>query len=89
MPLTVGRSTRTVPAAIRRALVVRDRGCRFPGCDRPPAWADAHHLVHWADGGETDLENLVLLCRPHHRIVHEQGWTLGRDDGGDFVVAPP
>jgi hypothetical protein len=45
--------------------------------------------VHWADGGETALENLVLLCRPHHRIVHEQGWTLGRDDGGDFVVAPP
>jgi Domain of unknown function (DUF222)/HNH endonuclease len=89
MPLTVGRSTRTVPAAIRRALVVRDRGCRFPGCDRPPAWADAHHLVHWADGGETALENLVLLCRPHHRIVHEQGWILGRDDGGDFVVAPP
>lgn len=89
MPMTVGRATRTVPPSIRRALVVRDRGCRFPGCDRPPAWTDGHHLVHWADGGETALENLVLLCRPHHRLVHEQGWTLRRDDDGELVAAPP
>ena len=88
MPLTVGRATRTVPPSIRRALVVRDRGCRFPGCDRPPAWTDGHHLVHWADGGQTALENLVL-CRPHHRLVHEQRWTLRRDDGGEIVAAPP
>jgi len=89
MPLTVGRATRTVPSSIRRALLVRDRGCRFPGCDRPPTWTDGHHLVHWADGGETALENLVLLCRPHHRLVHEQGWTLRRDDNGEIVAAPP
>jgi len=89
MPMTVGRATRTVPPSIRRALVVRDRGCRFPGCDRPPAWTDGHHLVHWADGGETALENLVLLCRPHHRLVHEQGWTLRRNDDGELVAAPP
>jgi hypothetical protein len=89
MPLTVGRATRTVPPSVRRALVVRDRGCRFPGCDRPPAWTDGHHLVHWADGGETALENLVLLCRPHHRLVHEQGWTLRRGDDGEIVAAPP
>jgi hypothetical protein len=89
MPMTVGRATRTVPSSIRRALQVRDRGCRFPGCDRPPTWTDGHHLVHWADGGETALDNLVLLCRPHHRLVHEQGWTLRRDGDGEIVAAPP
>jgi Domain of unknown function (DUF222)/HNH endonuclease len=88
-PLSVGRATRTIPPSIRRALAVRDRGCRFPSCDRPPAWSDGHHLVHWADGGETALENLVLLCRPHHRLVHEEGWTLQRDAAGDLVAAPP
>ena len=70
-PLDVGRKTPVVPSGMRRALVVRDRGCRFPGCGRPHAWCDAHHVEHWADGGETSLENLVLLCRPHHRAVHE------------------
>ncbi len=69
-PVEMGRRTPVVPAAMRRAVVVRDRGCRFPGCDRPPGWCDAHHVVHWADGGPTALENLVLLCRPHHRMVH-------------------
>jgi hypothetical protein len=88
-PLSVGRAKRTIPPSIRRALAVRDRGCRFPGCDRPPAWADGHHLVHWADGGATALENLVLLCRPHHRLVHEEGWTLQRDADGHVVAAPP
>jgi hypothetical protein len=89
VPLTVGRATRTVPPSIRRALVVRDRGCCFPGCDRPPAWTDGHHLVHWADGGETALENLVLLCRPHHRLVHEEGWTLQRNESAEIVATPP
>lgn len=69
-PLDVGRRTSVVPPGMRRALVVRDRGCRFPGCGRPQAWCDAHHVSHWADGGETALRNLVLLCRPHHRAVH-------------------
>jgi hypothetical protein len=69
-PLELGRRTPVVPASLRRALVVRDRGCRFPGCGRPQAWCDCHHVVHWADGGETSLSNLVLLCRPHHRMVH-------------------
>ncbi len=72
-PLDVGRATRTISPALRRALVVRDGGCSFPGCDRPPGWCDAHHRVHWADGGETRLDNLVLLCRRHHRAVHEGG----------------
>jgi hypothetical protein len=70
-PLEVGRATRVVAAAQRAALAVRDGGCRFPGCDRPPAWCEAHHLRHWVHGGTTDLGNLVLLCRAHHRAVHE------------------
>jgi hypothetical protein len=70
-PLDVGRRTRLIPAAIRTALVVRDRGCTYPGCDRGPQWTDAHHVRHWSDGGTTSLDNLVLLCRQHHRTVHE------------------
>ncbi len=88
-PLDVGRTTRTIPPALRRALVTRDHGCRFPGCDRPPEWTDAHHLVHWADGGETRLDNLVLLCRHHHRFVHERGWRLELSSGGDAIALPP
>ncbi|MFB6368424.1 MAG: DUF222 domain-containing protein [Gemmatimonadota bacterium] len=72
--LDVGRKRRTVPPALRRALEVRDRGCRFPGCGL--RFTDAHHITHWADGGETSLENCVLLCRRHHRLVHEEGWTV-------------
>ena len=69
--LDVGRRTPVVSPAIRRAVVVRDRCCTFPGCDRPQAWCDAHHVVHWADGGMTSVDNLLLLCRRHHRVVHE------------------
>jgi hypothetical protein len=72
-PLDVGRRTPVVPPAMRRAVIVRDRHCRFPGCDRPHTWCDAHHVVHWADGGPTAVPNLVLLCRRHHRLVHERG----------------
>ena len=88
-PLNVGRAVRTIPPAIRRALVIRDRGCRFPGCDRPPEWTDAHHLEHWADGGETRLDNLVLLCRRHHRHVHEHGWRLSRNPDRTLLAVPP
>jgi hypothetical protein len=80
-PLDVGRRTPVVPSALRRAVAARDGGCRFPGCDRPPGWCDAHHIVHWADGGETSLPNLVLLCRPHHRSLHE-GFDLERVGDG-------
>jgi Domain of unknown function (DUF222)/HNH endonuclease len=69
-PLDVGRKTRTIPSAIRRALASRDKGCRFPGCTLH-RYIDGHHVKHWADGGETKLSNLVLLCRFHHRLVHE------------------
>ena len=75
--LGVGRKTRTISPALRRALESRDRGCRFPGCGR--GFTDAHHVKHWADGGETSLGNTLLLCRHHHALVHEGGWTLGWD----------
>ena len=88
-PLDAGRTVRTVPPAIRRALVVRDRGCRFPGCDRPADWTDGHHLQHWAHGGETKLRNLVLLCRRHHRRVHEGGWHVAWGQRGELVASPP
>ncbi|MCZ7533854.1 MAG: HNH endonuclease [Acidimicrobiia bacterium] len=71
-PLNVGRQSRTVTPAIRRALDLRDGGCIWNGCDAPPSWCDAHHLIHWVDGGETSLTNMVLLCRRHHRAAHEQ-----------------
>ena len=72
--LDVGRKTRTVPPAIRRALDHRGGGCRFPGCGL--RFCDAHHIKHWADGGETRLDQLVLLCRRHHRAVHEEGFRV-------------
>jgi Domain of unknown function (DUF222)/HNH endonuclease len=88
-PLEVGRASRVVQAAQRAALVVRDGGCGFPGCDRPQAWCEAHHLQHWLHGGPTDLSNLALLCRAHHRAVHEGGWRLARDPDGRLAATPP
>jgi hypothetical protein len=78
--LDVGRRTRTVPPAIRRALEVRDGGCTFPGCGL--RFTEAHHIVHWSQGGETNLGNTVLLCRIHHRAVHEEGFRVRRDRDG-------
>jgi hypothetical protein len=81
-PLDVGRRTAIVPPAMRRAVIVRDRHCRFPGCDRPHPWCDAHHAVHWADGGPTAVANLLLLCRRHHRLVHDRrGFRVELRDG--------
>jgi hypothetical protein len=77
-PLEVGRATRVVSPAQRTALTVRDGGCTFPGCDRPPAWCEAHHVRHWLHGGPTDLDNLVLLCWTHHHAVHEGHQPLHR-----------
>jgi hypothetical protein len=70
--LDVGRTTRTIPPAIRTALIQRDGGCTHPGCGRPHRWCDAHHITHWAHGGPTSLENLTLLCRRHHRMAHQE-----------------
>ncbi|MEU1745859.1 HNH endonuclease signature motif containing protein [Micromonospora arida] len=87
--LDVGRQRRLISGPLRRALVLRDRGCAFPGCDRPPRWCHAHHIHHWADGGTTNLTNAVLLCGHHHRHLHHSDWTvqLGRDGHPEF--APP
>jgi hypothetical protein len=87
--LEAGRASRTVPPSLRRALAARDRGCRFPGCDRPVGWTDGHHLQHWARGGATRANNLVLLCRRHHRIVHEGGWRLAWGEQGELEAFPP
>ena len=85
--LDVGRKTRTIPPALRRALDARDRGCRFPGCGL--RFTDAHHIVHWADGGETKLSNTLLLCRRHHRRVHEGGYRVCSDRNGQVVFFTP
>jgi Domain of unknown function (DUF222) len=87
-PLDVGRSRRTPPPPMHRALDVRDEGCRFPGCNRPPGWCDAHHVVHWTKGGHTKLDNLVLLCDRHHHVVHQPGWSVELD-GDDFRARRP
>ena len=87
-PLSIGRKSRTIPPAIRRALHKRDGGCRFPGCSCT-RFVDAHHIVHWADGGETALENLVLLCRRHHRLVHEGGFGVHRGAGHEIWFSYP
>jgi hypothetical protein len=85
--LDLGRRTRTVPERLRRAIVLRDEHCRFPGCRAPAAWCDAHHLRDWILGGETNLENCALLCRRHHVAVHEGGWKLARGPDGRIVLA--
>jgi hypothetical protein len=85
--LGVGRRTRTVPPSLRRALEIRDRGCRFPGCGL--RFTDAHHIQHWADGGRTDLDNTVLLCRRHHRLVHEEGHRICLDSEHRVVFFSP
>ncbi len=78
--LDLGRATRTPSPAIRKALHLRDGHCRFAGCDRPAHFCDAHHIVHWLRGGETCLDNLILLCRHHHSLLHEgRAYVCGTD----------
>ncbi len=83
-PLSIGRRSRLIPPAIRRALRLRDDGCRFPGCTRKH-FVDAHHIKHWAEGGDTSLDNLVQLCREHHRLVHEGGFSCEKAPSGEVV----
>src|SRR4029079_18683585 len=85
--LEIGARTRTIPAALRRALHHRDRGCRFPGCGLP--FGQGHHIRHWAQGGPTTLSNLALLCRRHHRAVHEEGYQVGRLPDGELQFRTP
>jgi hypothetical protein len=89
MVIDVGRSKRVVSEPTRRALWARDGCCRWPACDRPASLSAAHHVVHWIHGGMTDLDNLVLLCRRHHWMVHEGDWQLVRGDDGRMLTIPP
>src|SRR2546421_1501330 len=85
----LNHASRTLPASTRRALEARDRHCVFPGCTRPTNWCDGHHLVWWTRGGATALPNLALLCRPHHRMVHEENWILERTKESHWKAKPP
>jgi Domain of unknown function (DUF222)/HNH endonuclease len=85
--MEVGARTRTIPPALRRALHHRDHGCRFPGCGLP--LGEGHHIRHWAQGGPTTLSNLALLCRRHHRAVHEEGYQLDRQPDGALWFRRP
>ena len=86
---TASDAHRQIPAATRRALVARDRDCVFNGCHRPAIWCDGHHMVWWTRGGKTVLPNLALVCGRHHRMLHEDGWTLERRDGRFVTIPPP
>ena len=97
-PLDLGRTKRLVTPALRIAVMARDLHCVFPGCDRASSWCDVHHLIPWSKGGPTSLENLVLLCRHHHTLVHEGGWRIEgtpghldfyRPDGSQLGADPP
>jgi hypothetical protein len=87
-PLDIGRAAYVVPTPMRRALIIRDKGCAFPGCDRPANWCAAHHILHWANGGPTALHNLVLLCDHHHDRVHAQDWQIRIVDGRAEFTPP-
>ncbi|RAO52345.1 HNH endonuclease signature motif containing protein [Micromonospora saelicesensis] len=87
--MDVGRQRRLFTGPLRRALVLRDVGCAFPGCDRPPRWCDGHHIRHWADGGMTALGNAVLLCGYHHRFIHRGDWTVRLAADGRPEFLPP
>jgi hypothetical protein len=88
-PLDVGRTRRTVPPSLRRAIEVRDRGCVIKGCGLPPSWCDSHHRKHWADFGRTELANVLLLCGGHHWVVHEGRGVLVPVGDGLFEIRPP
>ena len=87
--IDVGRARRVVAGPTRRALAARDGHCRWPHCDRPASWSDAHHVIHWSKGGQTDLANMVLLCHRHHWMAHEGGWQLVQTSEGEVLTVPP
>ncbi len=88
-PLNLGRERRLFSRAQRIALAARDGGCRWPGCERPPSWCEAHHIEHWhRDGGRTDVADGILLCRHHHLLAHNNGWEIRRD-GPRYLLVPP
>ncbi len=88
-PLDVGRASHTVPAAIRRAVILRDGGCAFPGCSVPARWCEIHHVIHWADEGPTSVANCVALCGRHHRLIHHSDWLIEMIGGIPEFHPPP
>ncbi|MGH3514606.1 MAG: DUF222 domain-containing protein [Pseudonocardiaceae bacterium] len=88
-PLDVGRASHTIPTAIRRAVIVRDRGCAFPGCSIPARWCEIHHIVHWADYGPTSVGNCVALCGRHHKLLHHSRWRIDMASGIPEFHPPP
>ena len=80
--LDLGRANRLITPGLRDYLIARDKGCTYPGCSAPPSWCDGHHIIHWARGGPTDRDNLALLCRHHHTVVHRHDHTATVDDDG-------
>ena len=89
VPLDLGRAVRLATAGQRRAMAQRDGGCVFPGCTSPPSWSEAHHIVEWASGGDTDLSGMASLCRHHHGVVHRTGWNIHATAGGRFWFRSP
>ncbi|HMJ75306.1 MAG TPA: DUF222 domain-containing protein [Iamia sp.] len=87
--LDYGRATRTISAALFSVLCLRDKGCRYPGCDRPAHMTDGHHIQHWIDHGQTAPDNLVLLCRRHHQVIHRPGWTIELGPDATVTVTTP
>ncbi len=87
-PLSIGRKSRTVPTGMERALQVRDRTCRYPACSHT-RWLDAHHIKHWTRGGDTSMDNLVLLCTHHHRLLHEGGFQILLHPASGHYFADP
>jgi hypothetical protein len=88
--LDVGRSRRLISGSLHKALVARDGGCAFPGCDRPARWCESHHIIPWHLGGRTSLDNAVLICGHHHRLLHHSRWRvrLGPDRRPEFIPPP-
>jgi hypothetical protein len=87
--IEVGRALRVPSGAGRAALRVRDQGCVWPGCERPPSWTNPHHVLFWGHGGNSNVPNLVLLCHRHHWNVHEGGWQVVKSEGGRVLAIPP
>jgi 5-methylcytosine-specific restriction protein A len=87
-PLNLGRERRCVSLAQRRAVAARDRGCAHPGCHRKPAWCQVHHIREWVNGGETNIRDLVMLCRTHHRMIHQSGWEIRMRQGRPEFIPP-
>jgi uncharacterized protein DUF222/HNH endonuclease len=88
-PVDIGASKRLADKRMRRALAIRDKGCAVPGCGRTPNQCHAHHVRHWADGGATTLDNMVLVCRFHHRLIHHTDWTVHMNNGMPVFTPPP